>query len=73
VLFRSRISVEREAFAEVAGQIVVPMRWRGAGRSSGVEGQFSFTSVFTVADGTIRRARNFATRAEALDALALGD
>ena len=51
--------------------MLVPIRVRGKGRSSGVEGEFSFTSVFTIADGKLVQARNYPTKAEALEAAGL--
>ncbi len=65
------IQAERGEYLDVGGRVLVPVRVRGKGRSSGVEGEFSFTSVFTIADGKLVRARNYPTKAEALEAAGL--
>jgi ketosteroid isomerase-like protein len=67
------IRLEQGEFVEVGEQVLVPVRWRGVGKSSGVEGEFSFTAVFTIAGGKVVRARNYSTEAEALEALGAGD
>jgi ketosteroid isomerase-like protein len=65
------IRVERGEYVEVGERVLVPVRVRGKGRSSGAQGDFSFTSVFTVANGKLLSGRNYATRAEALEAVGL--
>ena len=61
--------IEQGEYVEAGGEVVVPIRVRAKGKKSGVEGDFSFTSVFTVAEGKLLRARNFPTTAEALNAV----
>ena len=63
------IQAERGEYLDVGGRVLVPIRVWGKGRSSGVEGEFSFTSVFTIANGRLVRARNYSTKAEALEAV----
>ncbi len=63
--------IEQEEYVEANGQVVVPVRWRGVGTRSGVEGELAFTAVFTIADGKIVRGRNYPTKAEALEAVGL--
>ncbi len=63
--------IEQGEYVEAEGQVIVPVWWRGVGTRSGVEGEFSFTAVFTITDGKIVRARNYPTEAEALEAVGL--
>jgi ketosteroid isomerase-like protein len=63
--------VEHGEYVEVGELVVVPVRWRGVGKRSGVAGEFSFTAVFTIAGGKVLRARNYPTKAEALEAVGL--
>ena len=63
--------VEHGEYVEVGEHIVVPVRWQGIGKRSGVGGEFSFTTVFTVANGKVLRARNYPTTAEAFEAAGL--
>ncbi len=65
------IRAERGEYVEVGGRVLVPVRVRGRGRRSGVAGEFSFTSVFTVANGKLLSGRNYPTHAEALEAVGL--
>jgi ketosteroid isomerase-like protein len=67
------IRLELGDYIEAGEQVVVPVRWRGVGKSSGVEGEFAFTAVFTVAGGKVVRARNYPTTADALAALGVRD
>ena len=67
------IRAERGEYVEVAGRVLVPVRVRGKGRSSGAEGEFSFVSVFTVAGGQLVNGRNYPTMAEALEAVGLSE
>lgn len=67
------IRADRGDYVEIGGQVLVPVQVRGKGRSSGVAGEFSFTSVFTVANGKVLSARNFPTHAEALEAAGLSE
>lgn len=51
-------------------QVVAPLKWGGRGKGSGVDFQESReTWVFTVRAGKIARAKEFATREEALTAV----
>lgn len=65
------IRVERGEYVEARGQVVVPIRWWGRGKTSGAQGHFSFTSVFTVANRKLVRARNYSTESEALEAVGI--
>jgi ketosteroid isomerase-like protein len=65
------IRVERGEYVEAGEKVVVPVRWRGKGKTSGAEGEFSFTSVMTVSNGKLLRGRNYPTEAEALEAVGL--
>ncbi len=67
------IEAERGEYLEVGGNVLVPIHVRGKGRSSGVAGEFSFTSVFTVANGKLLSGRNYPTYAEALAAVGLSE
>jgi ketosteroid isomerase-like protein len=52
--------------------VIVPLRWGGRGRASGVEFEESReTWTFTVRSGAIAQVREFATREEALEAAGL--
>ena len=67
------IRAERGEYVEVGGRVLVPVRVRGKGRRSGVAGEFSFTSVFSVANGKVLSAWNYPTYAEALEAVGLSE
>ena len=67
------IRAERGEYVEVGGRVLVPVRVQGRGRRSGVAGEFSFTSVFTVANGKLLSGRNYPTYAEALEAAGLSE
>ena len=50
---------------------MVPLRWGGSGRGSGVEFEEQETWVFTVRDGSICRVKEYTTKRAALDAVGL--
>jgi uncharacterized protein len=58
-----------QEFIEAGDEVVVPLRWGGRGKGSGIrfeEGQETW--IFTVKEGKIARVREFATREAALEA-----
>jgi ketosteroid isomerase-like protein len=63
-----------EFIAADENQVVVPLRWGGRGKGSGVPfEERSETWVFTVSGGKITRVKEFVTREQALAAAALRD
>lgn len=60
-----------EEFIEVGDdQVVVPLRWGGKGKGSGLDFEESReTWLFTLRNGKIARVQEFATRDAALDAV----
>jgi ketosteroid isomerase-like protein len=65
--------VRPQEFIPVSGnEVVVPLRWGGRGRASGMDfEERRETWVFTVRTDKIARVREFATREEALEAAGL--
>jgi ketosteroid isomerase-like protein len=63
---------EPQDFVDAGDSVVVPLRWWGRGRGSGVTATERFeTWVFTVRERSITKVEEFATRAEALEAVGL--
>lgn len=63
-----------ELIAVGEDRVVVPLRWGGRGKGSGLPfEERAETWVFTVADGKITRVKEFATREEALTAVSHGE
>jgi ketosteroid isomerase-like protein len=60
-----------EEFLDAGDQVVVTARHRGRGRASGVIVDARFYEVYTLRDGKITRADEYADRAEALEAAGL--
>jgi ketosteroid isomerase-like protein len=60
-----------EEFLDAGDQVVVTARHRGRGRASGVIVDARFYDVYTLRDGKITRADEYADRAEALEAAGL--
>jgi ketosteroid isomerase-like protein len=58
--------VEPEEFADIGDRVVVTVRLRGRGRSSGVQIDARFYDVYTLRDGKIVRMDQFTDRAEAI-------
>jgi ketosteroid isomerase-like protein len=66
--------VAEEVIPAGADRVVVQLRWGGRGKGSGVEFEETReTWLFTVRAGKIVRVKEFATRAEALEALGLSE
>lgn len=62
------------AFIEAGDRVVVPLRWWGRGRTSGATiVERDETWVFGVRDAAITSVDEFATKAEALEAVGLGE
>jgi ketosteroid isomerase-like protein len=63
-----------EFIAAGENQVVVPLRWGGRGKGSGLAfEERPETWVFTVSGGKITRVKEFATREQALTAVRQGD
>ena len=63
-----------EDFIPVGEQVLVPLRWGGRGRASGVEIEERKEAwAFTVRDGAITRVKEYATREAALEAVGLSE
>ena len=59
-------SVELLEVEELAGHVVVSMRQRGRGKTSGAEVDHRFTHVWTLRDGRAIRLQSFANRDDAI-------
>jgi ketosteroid isomerase-like protein len=57
-----------EEFILAGEQVVVPLRWGGRGRGSGVPFEEREAWAFTVRDGAITRVKEYATTQAALEA-----
>jgi ketosteroid isomerase-like protein len=57
-----------EEFILAGEQVVVPLRWGGRGRGSGVPFEEREAWAFTVRDGAITRVKEYATAQAALEA-----
>jgi ketosteroid isomerase-like protein len=62
---------EAEDFILAGEQVVVPLRWGGRGKGSGVAVDERETWVFAVRDGVIVRVEEYRTTAAALEAAGL--
>jgi ketosteroid isomerase-like protein len=62
---------EPEDLIDVGEQVVVSVRATGKGKRSGVPVEITWTSVYSLRDGIIVRIRNYAEKAEALEAVGL--
>jgi ketosteroid isomerase-like protein len=56
---------------EADDQVVVPLRWGGRGKASGVASELEETWVFTLRGGKVTHVKEFATRSAALEAAGL--
>jgi ketosteroid isomerase-like protein len=65
--------VTAEEFLDGGDRVVVAARHRGRGRESGVTVDARFYEVYTLRDGKIIRADEYAERAEALEAAGLSE
>jgi ketosteroid isomerase-like protein len=65
--------IEPEEFIDAADKVVIPLRFGGRARHSGLEVAFPVAHVVTVDQGRIRRVDIFMNRADALQAVGLGE
>jgi ketosteroid isomerase-like protein len=63
--------IEPAEFIEVAGKVVVPLRFGGRARHTGIEVEFEVVHVLTIDKGKAKRIDIFMTRSEAMEALGL--
>jgi ketosteroid isomerase-like protein len=59
--------------ADAAGHVVVDVHQRGRGRESGIDIDHTFTHVWKLDDGLVTSLRAFTNRADALEAVGLGE
>ena len=59
-------NIELLSVEEVAGRVVVSMRQRGRGKTSGAEVDLPFSHVWTVRDGTATHLKSFTDRDDAV-------
>ncbi|HEY6671118.1 MAG TPA: nuclear transport factor 2 family protein, partial [Solirubrobacterales bacterium] len=65
------LQVTAEEFLDAGDCVLVTEHHRGRGRGSGIEVDTRFYYVYTVCDGKVVRADEYAERAEALEAAGL--
>jgi ketosteroid isomerase-like protein len=68
-----QMSVEPIEFIDAGEHVVVPIRFGGTTRHTGISASFSVTHVWTVRDGKAARIEFFADRAEALGAVGVSE
>jgi uncharacterized protein len=68
-----QMSVEPIEFIDAGEHVVVPIRFGGTTRHTGISASFSVTHVWTVRDGRATRIDFYAERAEALEAVGLAE
>jgi uncharacterized protein len=66
-------TVEHLELIDAGDSVVNVFRWSGRGRTSGVPTEGVFFGVYDLRDGKIARYRQYATRAEALEAAGLSE
>ena len=66
-----QLEVTAEEFIDAGDQVVVTLHHRGRGRRSGIEIDARFYELYTLRDGKVLRADEYAERAEALEAAGL--
>ena len=59
-------NIELLSLEELAGHVVVSMRQRGRGKTSGAEVDLPFTHVWTVRDGVATQLKSFTDRDDAV-------
>jgi ketosteroid isomerase-like protein len=64
---------QTEDLIDVGDKVVVLVRWVGRGKVSGAQGEISMAMVWTVREQAITRVEFFLDRAEALEAVGLGE
>ena len=65
------LQVEYPEFVDAGDHVVVQVRWRGRGKSSGLETGAEFAAAYTLNQGKIVRYREFASMQQALEAVGL--
>lgn len=67
------VDAELDELIEAGEDVVAVLNYRGRGRASGIEVQFTrMAGVFTLEDGRVTRAAWFRSREEALEAAGVG-
>jgi ketosteroid isomerase-like protein len=66
-----QMSLEPLEFIDAGDQLVVPVRFGGRARYTGIEVEFRATHVFTIHDGKVTRMDIYESKAEALEAVGL--
>ena len=66
-------SIDVEKSFDRGDEVLVLLRYRGRGSESGVEVEAPMAHVWTIRDGKAVRLRQFLDRAEALEAVGLGE
>jgi len=66
-----QMTAEPEDFIDAGDRVIVPFRFGGRGRHTGIAIGFSVVHVWTLRDGKAARLDMYATRAEALEAAGL--
>ena len=68
-----QMSVQPAEFVDAGDQIVVPVRFGGKARHTGIETTFSVTHVWTIHDGKVSRLDMYRSREAALKAVGLAE
>jgi len=68
-----KMSLEPLEFIDAGDQLVVPVRFGGRARHTGIEVEFRATHVFTFHDGKATRMDIYESKAEALEAVGLSE
>jgi ketosteroid isomerase-like protein len=69
----TRMWIEPHELIEVGDKVIVPVRFGGRARHTGIEVGFSVVHVITLRDGKVVRLAMFQTREEALEAAGLSE
>jgi uncharacterized protein len=67
------MSVQPVEFVDAGDQIVVPVRFGGTARHTGIETTFSVAHVWTIHDGKVSRLDMYQSRDDALKAVGLSE
>lgn len=65
------MSIQPEEIIDAGDRLVVPLRFGGKARHSGIETHFSVVHVWTIRDGKAARLDMYRSKAEALEAVGL--
>ena len=68
-----QMSVQPAEFVDAGDQIVVPVRFGGTARHTGIETTFSVAHVWTILDGKVSRLDMYQSREDALKAVGLSE